>query len=296
MTDIAVDEPLAPTHSGSLSPSRSSDFKSCPLKYRFRVIDRLEEPASRAAARGTLVHDVLERLFDSPAAARTLDTATAMVEQSWESVRTLDPRLDELFSDTDTTELTEWLESARALLGNYFQLEDPSRLDPAERELYVSHQLEPSGLRLHGYVDRLDQAGDGRLRVVDYKTGRSPGPGFEGSALFQLKFYALLLWRTRDVIPAALRLIYLGDLVTVDYAPDERELVVFERNLLALWDAVKRATETGDWRPKKSRLCDWCSFQALCPEFGGTVPPLPTAREATSSSARMRVGSSLRTT
>lgn len=274
-------EPLVAMHSGSLSPSRSSDFKSCPLKYRFRVIDRLEEPASRAAARGTLVHAVLERLFDSPASTRTLEAAAAMVEEAWDSVRAADPRLDALFASTDTAELAGWLESARALLGNYFQLEDPSRLDPAERELYVKHQLEPSGLRLHGYVDRLDQAADGRLRVVDYKTGRSPGAGFEGSALFQLKFYALLLWRTREVIPTALRLIYLGDLVTVDYAPDERELVVFERNLLALWDAVKRATDTGDWRPRKSRLCDWCSFHSLCPEFGGITPPLPVSSAAT---------------
>jgi putative RecB family exonuclease len=277
MTVTEVAEPLVAPHSGSLSPSRSSDFKSCPLKYRFRVIDRLEEPASRDAARGTVVHAVLEKLFDSPAAARTLDSAAAMVEDAWTAVRAEDPRLDALFAEADTAELAAWLQSARALLGNYFQLEDPARLDPAERELYVSHQLEPSGLRLHGYVDRLDRAADGRLRVVDYKTGRSPGAGFEGPALFQLKFYALLLWRTRGIIPAALRLIYLGDLVTVDYAPDERELVVFERNLLALWDAVKRATDTGDWRPKKSRLCDWCSFQALCPEFGGSTPPLPVA-------------------
>jgi putative RecB family exonuclease len=116
------------------------------------------------------------------------------------------------------------------------------------------------------------------LRVVDYKTGRAPGPGFEAQALFQLKFYALLLWRTRSVVPAALRLIYLGDLVTVDYSPDERELVVFERNLQALWTAVKRATDSGDWRPKRSKLCDWCSFQSLCPEFGGTPPEIPVAR------------------
>lgn len=280
MTVTETAEPLVAPYSGSLSPSRSSDFKNCPLKYRFRVIDRLEEPPSLDAARGTVVHAVLERLFDSPAAARTLESAAAMVEDAWDGVRAEDPRLATLFSEADSPALRTWLESARALLANYFQLEDPSRLAPAERELHVSHQLEPSGLRLHGYVDRLDEAPDGRLRVVDYKTGRSPGPGFEGSALFQLKFYALLLWRTRDVIPAALRLIYLGDLVTVDYAPDERELVVFERNLLALWDAVKRATDTGDWRPKKSRLCDWCAFHSLCPEFGGITPQLPVARAA----------------
>src|SRR5207244_9756631 len=55
----------------SLSPSRAADFMSCPLLYRFRVIDRLPEAPSAAAARGTLVHAVLERLFDEPAPGRT---------------------------------------------------------------------------------------------------------------------------------------------------------------------------------------------------------------------------------
>ena len=43
----------------SLSPSRAADFKTCPLLYRFRTIDRLPEKKSLAAVRGTLVHSVL---------------------------------------------------------------------------------------------------------------------------------------------------------------------------------------------------------------------------------------------
>src|SRR5258708_24779775 len=62
----------------SLSPSRAGDFLTCPLLYRFRVIDRLPEPASHPAARGTLVHAVLERLFDEPAAGRTPDPAPSI--------------------------------------------------------------------------------------------------------------------------------------------------------------------------------------------------------------------------
>ena len=50
----------------ALSPSRASDFMNCPLLYRFRVVDRLPEAPSPAATRGTVVHTVLERLFDLP--------------------------------------------------------------------------------------------------------------------------------------------------------------------------------------------------------------------------------------
>ena len=258
----------------TLSPSRGSDFKSCPLKYRLRVIDRLPEPPSREATRGTLVHAVLEQLFDLPASERTLARAAELLAPAWAAVAEAEPEVAALFSEDDAG-LAEWLESARLLLGNYFALEDPARLEPAERELYATHELPDHGVRLHGYVDRVDRSAGGRTRVVDYKTGRAPGEHYEASALFQLKFYALLLWRSQGVLPDALRLIYLGDVVTVDYRPDADELTRFERTLVALWQAIQRATVTGDWRPRRSTLCGWCSFQAYCPEFGGTVPPLP---------------------
>jgi putative RecB family exonuclease len=262
----------------TLSPSRGSDFKSCPLKYRLRVLDRLPEAPSREATRGTVVHAVLEQLFDLPATERTIETAAALLAPAWERVAEAEPEVAALFEGDDAA-LGEWLESARLLLGNYFALEDPARLEPAERELYVTHELPDSGVLLHGYVDRLDRSATGRTRVVDYKTGRAPGEHYEASALFQLKFYALLLWRSEGVIPDALRLIYLGDVVTVDYRPDEDELRRFERTLVALWEAIQRAVRTGDFRPRKSALCQWCSFQAYCPEFGGTTPELPPPRE-----------------
>ena len=260
----------------TLSPSRGSDFKSCPLKYRLRVVDRLPEPPSRDATRGTVVHAVLEQLFDLPAAERTIERAAELLAPAWERIAAEDAEVAALFAGDD--DLVAWLESARALLANYFALEDPARLEPAERELYVTHDLTELGVRLHGYVDRLDRSPSGRVRVVDYKTGKAPGTGFEAGALFQLKFYALLLWRSQGVIPDALRLIYLGDVVTVDYRPDEDELRRFERTLVALWQAIQRARATGDWRPRRSALCDWCSFQAYCPEFGGTLPDLPPPR------------------
>ena len=68
-----------PPSEGRALPSRAADFKQCPLKFRLRTIDRLDDAPSPAAARGTLVHAVLERLFDSPPPERTLDTAVALV-------------------------------------------------------------------------------------------------------------------------------------------------------------------------------------------------------------------------
>lgn len=279
MSSVSVDRPVrhvdtAPgTPLTGLSPSRAGDFMACPLLFRYRTIDRLPEPPSAAASRGTLVHSVLERLFDLAAADRVPAAAVALLPTAWADLVADEPGLTALVGD-DPAALTAWLADATTLVERYFTLEDPSRLEPAERELYVETELD-SGLSLRGYVDRLDVAPDGQLRIVDYKTGRAPGPGFEAAAMFQMRFYALVLWRLRGVVPRLLQIVYLGSGEILRYEPDEADLRATERKVHAVWQAIQRAYDTGDWRPRPSRLCGWCSHHSLCPEFGGTPPPLP---------------------
>ena len=271
MSNAAPEVPEVTVHR-SLSPSRAADFMTCPLLYRFRVIDRLPEPPSPAAARGTLVHAVLERLFDEPPAGRTPDAARSLLAPQWERLSAAEPELTSLFASE--AERAVWLDEAAAMLDRYFTLEDPTRLEPAHREMSVQTVLD-SGLTLRGYIDRLDVAPTGEVRVVDYKTGTAPREEYEARALFQMKFYALVVWRTTGTIPRQLQLIYLGNGEIMRWVPDEGDLLATERKVNALWQAIERARAAGDWRPRKSRLCDWCAPQALCPVFGGTPPPLP---------------------
>ncbi|MER6469273.1 RecB family exonuclease [Streptomyces collinus] len=269
---VAVRPPTAPT---SLSPSRASDFMQCPLLYRFRVIDRLPEKPSEAATRGTLVHAVLERLFDAPAVERTAPRAKALIPGQWDRLRESRPEIGELFADDPEGErLARWLGEAERLVERWFTLEDPARLEPAERELFVEAEL-ASGLRLRGIIDRVDVAPTGEVRIVDYKTGKAPRPEYAEGALFQMKFYALVVWRLKNVVPRRLQLVYLGSGDVLTYDPVLADLERVERKLLALWEAIRQATETGEWRPRPTKLCGWCDHRAHCPEFGGTPPPYP---------------------
>ncbi|MCP2342620.1 RecB family exonuclease [Actinomadura rupiterrae] len=266
-----------PEVTGSLSPSRAGDFMTCPLLYRFRVIDRIPEKPSPAAVRGTLVHAVLERLYDLPTGGRTPAAALQLLGPEWERLCAEEPELAGLFEAdaAGDAEREGWLAEARRMVESYFSLEDPRRLEPAERELFVETVLE-SGLRLRGYIDRVDVAPTGEVRIVDYKTGTAPRADFEARALFQMKFYALVMWRLRGEVPRLLQLMYLGNGEVLRYSPDEADLRATQRKVEALWLAIRRATESGEWRPRPSRLCDWCDHKQRCPEFGGTPPPLPT--------------------
>jgi putative RecB family exonuclease len=258
----------------ALSPSRAADFKQCPLLYRFRAIDRLPELPSLAQLRGSLVHTALQQLYGLPAARRVPAAALALVGPAWEQVLAEEPGLG---AELGLEQQTQLLDEARALLSGYYRLEDPTRFDPQSCEQRVDVGL-TDGTPLRGFIDRIDLAPTGELRVVDYKTGKAPPEErarAEFKALFQLKFYAVALLRSRGVSPTRLRLIYLADGQLLDYSPDQDELLRFEKTLMAIWRAIQSAGATGDFRPNPSRLCDWCAHQAHCPVFGGTPPPYP---------------------
>jgi len=241
--------------------------------YRYKTIDRLPEPPSSDALRGTIVHEALDRLYDFPKGSRTLHHAHDFMAVAWSNAVIEDGSVVDLFENA--AELETWLASGRELINRYFELEDPNALEPAEREVHVQYQ-QPNGLLLHGFVDRLDQAVTGEIRIVDYKTGRSPRQAYAEKAFFQLKFYALVIWRSRGVIPKVLKLIYLGDSQTLPKEIDEADLLATERSIAAIWLAIRKNHLSETWPATPSRLCDWCSFKQFCPEFGGTLLPLPT--------------------
>ncbi|HLT16336.1 MAG TPA: PD-(D/E)XK nuclease family protein [Acidimicrobiales bacterium] len=250
----------------SLSPSKVSSFTDCALAFRFSAIDRLPEPPSLAATRGTLVHAALERLFCLDGPQRTLPAALACLD---EAAAAMADHPDLVDLGLDEAEHAQLLSDARRLVEQYFRLEDPQTITPIGIELKLEVSLD--GLRLRGIIDRLELDADGNLVVTDYKTGRAPGEAQEQQRLAGVAFYSLLCERLFGRRPAKIQLLYLSEPVAIIATPSDRTTRGVERRLAAIWAAVERACEREDFRPNPSRLCDWCAFKAYCPAFGGDI-------------------------
>jgi len=254
-----------------LSPSRANDFAQCPHMYRLRIIDRVPEPPQRATTLGTLVHLVLERLFDVPAAGRDQGAAHALLEPAWDDLVADRPELAELVADA--AERSQFFGDVRARLATYFEVENPTRLEPHGREVRLESSLD-GGPAIRGVIDRIDRAPDGALRIIDYKSGKTPSSRYGEQADFQMKFYALLVERTEGTRPALMRLLYLRDGGVKELVPTEADIAAVEAKVRSTWTAITMYAAAGEFPTSPSRLCAWCSFQTLCPEFGGTPPPL----------------------
>ncbi|MDD2859019.1 MAG: PD-(D/E)XK nuclease family protein [Candidatus Nanopelagicales bacterium] len=266
----------------ALSPSRANDFQQCPLLFRLRSIDRIPDAPAPAALRGNLVHTTLERLFDLPAHERDVEAARGLFATAWTELADTDAigaaavMADAGLGD-DAAQAAAVADAMVAriapLLDTYFTLEDPTRLEPHAREVAVSVEI-TEGFSIRGFIDRVDRAPAGQIRIVDYKSGKAPRAGFESKAMFQMRFYALAWWRLTGEIPAMLQLLYLGSKEALRYEPAEQDLLNTEQKILSIRARIQQAVAQG-FTPSPSRLCGWCSYQHLCPQYGGTPPELP---------------------
>ena len=277
----------------SLSPSKVSSFTECALAFRFSAIDRLPDPPTVATVKGTLVHSSLERLMLLEPAERTVDAAIACLADARAA---LDDDAEWAELALDAAAEATFLAEADVLVRKYFEIEDPTTVTPMGLELRMEVELE--GLTLRGIIDRLERDPDGGLVVTDYKTGRAPNQAYEQSRLGGVHFYAFLCERLLGERPARVQLLYLSDPVVITTVPSEQSIRQLERKVKAIWQAIERACERDDFRPKQSRLCNWCAYQAFCPAFGGDPDDARAlaarlAAEATEATSRLTDGSAV---
>ena len=258
----------------NLSPSRASQFKTCPKQFKFANIDKIKEPTTEVQAKGTTVHQALENLFDLKPDERNTEKLHNLFREAWTKVRGNDEHHN-LFSSVE--EEREWGLDGLKLLNNYMSIEDPTSFEPLERERWVRGSIED--LNLRGILDRMDRNNKGELVIVDYKSGKAPLAKYKEPRFFALKLYALLIQKELGEMPSELKLIYLKNstIHTLKVTQDSLDQVKIE--VLEIWNNIKKAFETNEFPATKNTLCDWCYYKPICPVFNENAPDTEKLKE-----------------
>jgi putative RecB family exonuclease len=253
----------------SCTPTRLMTWFDCPRRYRFGYLDRPMPPKGPPWAHnsvGAAVHSALADWWSLPFPQRLPGRGVDLVRRRW---------LGDGFADAEQSAAVR--ERAAAWVEEYLL-----RVDPAVEPLGVERTVAvpTARLALSGRVDRIDPAPDGRMVVVDYKTGRRPLGADDARGSLALALYAVAAARTlrRECLRVELHHLPTGTVAAHDHTPSSLARKVAEAESIAqdaaLADAGYAAGRTGDdaFPPQPSRLCSWCDFRRHCPEGQDAAP------------------------
>ena len=277
----------------NLSPSRASQYKTCPQQFKFANIDKIEEPTTHVQAKGTLVHEALEEMYKLPPEDRPSYISEEESEEELNIIKNTkndsgpkSKQLHDIFRNifqdkrssdeyfhlfVDRKKITKFGKDSLELLTNYLTLEDPKNVKSIENERWVRGTIED--LNLRGILDRMDEDEEGNLIIVDYKSGKAPDEKYKKSRFFAMKLYALLIEMELGIMPKELRLIYLQNSKVHTEKVTKKKLEDAKEEILEIWQKIKESVEKNSFPPKKNPLCKkWCYYKEICPLFNDSPP------------------------
>ncbi len=246
------------------TPSKLTTFLDCPRRYRMTYLDRPRPPAGPPWAHnsfGASVHSALAGWWRLPRAGRTAAGAEGQLDAAWSAQ-----------GYRDQAQSEAWLVRGRAMVRRYV-----ATLDPDREPLGVERTLgaRTGRLALSGRLDRLDDR-DGRLVVVDYKTGRRPLTVDDARGSLALALYAVAAAATlrRPCVRVELHHVPTGAVHAFNHTDESLARQVGRAEQIA--DEAVAATadiSLSDAFPARpGAQCGSCDFRAHCPEGSAAAP------------------------
>ncbi len=253
----------------SYSPSALDLFEKCPLAFRYRYVDRIPDPLAETLEQymGKTVHSTLEWVHK-----RAADGAPPMWHEILEDFH---GRYDRGWSDdiriVNPHRSREGHRSVgERCLRNYFEANTPfdsGSLVGTEWEFRFMIDERAGRPWLTGRIDRVSRNENGLIEIHDYKTGAHVPPRQELERSRQAMIYALA---ARHAYPQAtngrVQLVwhYLQSAITVPFEIRESALASRSQVIMMLITEIESTT---DYKARPSRLCPWCEYGRICPEF-----------------------------
>ncbi len=240
-----------------LSHSSISLYQECPFKYRLKYIDKIPEKPKYFFSFGQSMHMALEffygvKALPAPSRAELLHS----LKEHWVSV-----------GYRDKVQEAEYFQQGKDILGRYYE----EHVGDFRIPLYVEYnfQMTVDGVPVTGKVDRIDRLEDGRLAILDYKTGKKLAVDrIETDA--QLTMYQLACEDQLGAEVGQLTFYHLPSLKphSVGRRP-EAQVAELRRKIVGTAAAI--VAERFDPKPSESS-CRWCDYKTYCPIFSSAAP------------------------
>ena len=265
------------------SHSRIETFETCPLKFKFRYIEKVETPIEETveAFVGSRVHGVLKKLYDDLHYEKlnNLDELLAYYLAEWQ--KNWSPGVK--ITRPDLTEQNYYDYGARCIR-NYYERHKPfSDSQTLATELHLTFALDDEGqFKVQGFVDRAARRPDGTYEIHDYKTGRTLPPQKQADSDRQLALYQIGLherWPDAERVDLVWHYVRHDAILRSTRTPHE-----LDQLRAATIEKIREIEAEEDFEPVKGGHCEWCEYQPVCPVWKHivavrTLPPAEFAAD-----------------
>lgn len=240
-----------------LSYSSLDSYRTCPLKYKFKEIDKLREPKSKEAVFGTLVHSTLKYLHDPALLPPTLEDALNYFATNWNDAVYDDPQEERAAFAAGIDMIRRYREKNDPHETTIIALESPFEITIEDSD-HAHHTIK-------GIIDRIDKTPDG-YEIIDYKTGRKMPSQQDVDGNLQLSVYAKAFLarypkESENLSHLTVSLYFLKHGVKLSSTRTAEQLRAVNDLFLETIGEIK----SGHFEPRVNPLCDWCGFQKMCP-------------------------------
>lgn len=252
------------------SHTQLQTFKNCPLKYKFKYLDKIKkDEQSIEAFVGGLVHKVLRKLYEDLALNKVNSLQELLVHYQTVWNDGWKPTIKIVRRGSSSA---DYLAYGQRCIRNYCESNRPfQQAVTLGTEVRVVFPLDTTGnYNIEGYIDRLALRADGTYEIHDYKTSRHLPKPRDIRKDHQLPLYEIgLTSQLPDARSVELIWHYVGFGSELRSNPGARELELVRNQAIR---EIRGIEDEKAFRPRKSPLCDWCEYRPDCPLWKRAKP------------------------